>query len=411
MNRPEQTEDPRYGWVLVAVGAVMLGLNFGALSSISVFLKPLADDFGWLRSQTAFAYTAGTLALGAAGIFWAWLADRTSARLTVLVGAVMLGLALLLFSYQTSLWQFYLFYGMLGGLGFAAIQTPLITNVGQWFTRRKGLALGIASAGGALGQGLVPYLARYLITVADWRSAYLYLAVLYWCLQVPLALLVRTPPRLLAARGGGAPAPGEARFPLAPRAVVAWLSVAVIFCCICMAVPIVHLVALVTDEGIAPQAAAGLFTTLMVAGLFGRILIGHLADAIGVLRAYLVASLAQTALVFWFTQLHSYAGLLLLAVVFGLGYSGVMTCIWVCVREMVPPGVAGLSLAVVVLFAWIGMGLGGWQGGFFFDITGDYTLSFAIAALAGLLNLGILGALCIYTARRQAALQAQMESA
>lgn len=388
--------EPRYGWVMVAVGTTMLGFNFGALASITVFLKPLSEEFGWMRGDTAFAYTAGTLSIGLAGIFWARLADRRSTRLTVLIGSAAQGLAFYLLSLHVTLWQFYLLFCLLGGLGFAAVNVPIIANVGQWFSAHKGLALGLVSAGGALGQGLVPFLARYLITVEGWRMAYLHLAVLYWICLLPLAVLVRRPPPLAApGTGGGAAATDGAEPPpaLATREVVTWLSVAVIFCCICMAVAIVHLVSLLTDKGFAPQTAAGLFTAVMVAGLFGRILIGRLADAIGGLGAYMAASAVQTVLVFWFVPLQGYLPLLALAVVFGLGFSGVMTSIWVCVREMVPPRVGAVSLAVVVLFAWIGMGLGGWQGGYLFDHTGDYRASFALAALAGVVNLAILGAL------------------
>jgi MFS family permease len=147
---------------MVAISFVIMGLQFGALVSISVFLKPLVAEFGWERGNTAFAYTAGSGAVGLGGIVMGWMADRFSTRPVVLFGSVMLGLSLLLLSYLKTLWQLYLFYCILGGLGFAALNVPIITNVGQWFSRNKGLALGIISAGGALGQGLVPYFARYL---------------------------------------------------------------------------------------------------------------------------------------------------------------------------------------------------------------------------------------------------------
>jgi MFS family permease len=171
-----------------------------------------------------------------------------------------------------------------------------------------------------------------------------------------------------------------------------------------MATPIIHVVALASDKGIDSQSAAGVLGVIMIAGLFGRIFFGKIADSIGGLRTYLLASAAQTALVFWFTQLNSLTGLYILAILFGLGFSGVMTCIWVCVREMTPPKSGGLSLGIVSLFGWIGMGLGGYLGGLFFDLTGDYTFSFANAALAGVVNLIILSSLLLYVTRKQTAL-------
>ncbi len=125
----QQSSEPRYGWIMVAVSFVIMGLQFGALVSISVFLKPLMAEFGWERGDTAFAYTVGAGAVGLGGIVMGWLADRFSTRPVVLFGSVMLGLSLLLLSHLKTLWQLYVFYCILGGLGFAALNVPIITNV------------------------------------------------------------------------------------------------------------------------------------------------------------------------------------------------------------------------------------------------------------------------------------------
>ena len=402
---PKQTDEPPYAWVIVAVSFVALALGFGLLLNISVFLKPLIAEFGWPRGDTAFAYTAATLAAGFGGIGAGWLADRYSARPVVLFGAVGTGLAFVILSRITSLWGLYLAQAMLGACGYAALNTPIVVTVGQWFNRNKGLAIGIVTAGGALGMAVVPYLAGHLIGSFGWRHAYAALAVLSWAALVPLALLLRKPPAL-AASGAGAGGAAKESFPVEPSVVVAWISTAVIFCCICMATPMVHVVALVSDRGFDAKTAAGVLSTIMVAGLFGRIAIGKIADRIGGLHAYMIASAAQTVLVFWFTQLHSLAGFYALAVLFGLGYSGVMTCIVICIREMTPLARNGVSLGIVGLFGWAGMGLGGWQGGFFFDVTGAYTLPYANAALAGVVNLTILAALRRHISRRRLTLGA-----
>jgi MFS family permease len=400
----EQNNEPGYAWVMVTIAFIYLGMGFGALVTISVFLKPLVLEFGWLRGDTSFAYTVGTAASGVGGIVMGWMADRFSTRPVVLFGSIMMGLPLLLLSNVKAIWQLYLFYGIVGGLGFGAITVPIVNNVGQWFNRNKGLALGFTSAGGAFGQALVPYFTRYIITFSGWREAYTALAIIFWTLLIPLSLLVRTPPSLAKDRHSASlqsPPATAAISPIAPTKLVFWLSIAVIFCCICMATPIIHVVALASDRGIDSQIAAGVLSSIMIAGLFGRIVFGKIADYIGGLRAYLLASLSQTVLVFWFTQLHSAAAFYIFAFLFGLGYSGVMTCVWVCVREMIPPERGGLALGITSLFAMIGMGLGGYQGGFFFDLTGNYTYSFVNAALAGVVNLMIVGSLVLYVTRKQ----------
>ncbi len=405
-----QTNPPalesRYAWMIVVVSSVLMGMGAGALVSISVFLKPLIAEFGWLRAETAFAYTAGAIAMGIGGIVMGYLSDRFSTRWVALAGMVFLGFSLLLIGNQRSLWQFYLLYCVMGGFGAAALDAPLLANVGTWFERNKGLALGVATAGRSLGQGLVPFVGGILVATYGWRHAYVVLGTVAFAL-VPLAWLVRSPPGLkeakIAARATSPSEQSEA-FPVKPIVAVAWLSVAAIFCCIAMGTPMVHVVALARDAGIDQKSAAGVILLIYVSGFFGRIFFGKMADHIGGIRAYLTASAIQTAFVFWFTQLDSLTGFYILAVLFGFGMSGVMTCLIVSVRELTPVYMRGISTGTIFLTGWIGMGLGGYQGGLFFDQSGTYIIPYANAAFAGIANLAIVGSLLFYFTRKQAQL-------
>ncbi len=175
-----------------------------------------------------------------------------------------------------------------------------------------------------------------------------------------------------------------------------------------MATPLVHAVALAQDRGIDAQKAAGILLVLSIASFMGRIAYGKITDHIGGLRTYMLASLSQTLMVFWFTQMTSLGGFYVLAFFFGLFYSGVMVCMVVCVREFVPAQMRGVSIGVVFFFAWLGMGLGGYQAGYFFDLTGGYTVSFVNAALAGAINLAILLSLRRYIGKREFVLAGEM---
>ena len=166
-----------------------------------------------------------------------------------------------------------------------------------------------------------------------------------------------------------------------------------------MATPIVHVVALGSDLGFGPREAAGLLTVMMICGVAGRIITGRVADRIGNLRAYIIVSLAQTVLALWFPHVHTLAGLYALSALFGLGYAGVMTALILCAREFSPPRNTGLSIGLVAFFGWIGMALGGWQGGLFYDLNGDYVQAFLNSSIAGVVNLLILGLLYLYTVR------------
>ena len=389
---------------MVAVTSIFLAIGIGFFNAISVFLVPITEDLGWLRGDTSFAYLAGTLATGFAGILMGYLADRYSTLPVVLFGAVCLTMGYFMLSRLETLFEFYLFYILLGGLGMGAIYAPLMANIGNWFTHNKGLAIGITSSGQVLGNGIFPYIASSMIVNSGWRSAYLFSSLLSLILLIPLAVLIRNPPH---SRRANAPSTQELLPPEPPidpviaRMSVPWLGLASIFCCICMATPIIHGVALAQDKGFDAPTAATILTSLMISGFFGRIFFGKVADSIGGLRAYFLASAGQTVLVFGFIPLDSLVGLHMLAIVFGFWYAGVMTCLTVCVREMTPLHRRSVSLAIVTLFGWLGMGLGGYQGGFFFDLSGNYTLSYINAALAGATNLAIVGSLYFYIQKRQ----------
>lgn len=391
---------------MLATGTTLIALNLGALSSLPVFLKPISTEFGWARGTTALAYTAAALAIGLGGLMWGRLADRFGTRRIVLIGAVAQPAAFFLLSHVTSLPRFYLLYILLGGLGFAAINVPIIANVGLWFSRRKGLALGILSSGGPLGQALIASVAASVVIAFGWRTAYLTLGIVYAMISVPLALLVRTPPVLAGGLSGSTATADRDDYPVAPPVVVVWMSAAVVFCCTTMSIPIVHTVAMLTDRGIPYPTAVRIFFVIMASGVLGRVMLGRLTDYLGGLRSYLLASVLQTTLVFWFMRVESLPVLYVLSALFGLGFSGVMTSIWVSLREFVPPRVAATSLATVVMFAWMGMGFGGWYGGHVFDMTGGYTHSYAHAVVSGIINVAIVAALVRHVGRARAALVA-----
>lgn len=391
--------EPPYAWVILAACAVMIGMAFGAIVNIAVFLTPLAAEFGWPRAELAAAYSVVTVATGLGGIVMGHFSDRLSVRRVVLVGSIMPGVAFFLLSGLNTPAELYAYHALMGLLGFGAILVPLTNVTTFWFTRNRGLAIGLTSAGGALGQGLMPFIARHLIIEQGWRDAYQTMGLIYLAVLIPLALLIRNPPRASGWATGGAGADEPNPYGIPRHWLVALVCLAVIFCCTCMATPIVHVVSLGSDLGFGPREAAGLLTVMMIFGVAGRIATGRVADRIGNLRAYVIVSLAQTALALWFPHVHTLAGLYALAALFGLGYAGVMTALILCAREFSPPRNTGLSIGLVAFFGWIGMALGAWQGGLFYDLNGDYVQAFLNSSIAGAINLLILGLLYLYTVR------------
>ncbi len=381
-------KDPSYAWVMVACVFVLSALSFGTLASLSVFLKPLSLEFGWSRGQTSFGYTVISFASAVFGIFWGYIADKYGTRWFGIVAALMMSLSLFLLSKQTNIYHFYGFYFLFGAFGNAMVTAPLFANVGFWFRKNPGLALGITAAGGAVGQGLIPYFSGIIIESDGWQAAYYSMAIIYLLIAIPAALFIRESPWREQARTSVEKEPRD--FPLSEKEAITWLCSAVIFCCICMSVPIVHLVPLLTDAEFTIEFATSVLMVLMFCGAFGRILGGKLGDVIGALPAYILMSLGQTISVIWFPYVTNPIGLYLLAAFFGFTYSGVMSSILVTTRMVVSAKFAGRANSLGSFFGWTGMGMGGFFGGYFYDLYGDYFWSFAFASFMGVINLLVL---------------------
>jgi MFS family permease len=380
--------DPIYAWVMVFTAFTLSALSFGQLSAISVFLKPLSNEFDWSRGETSLAYTLTSFSSAIFGVLWGFLADKYGTRWYGVIGSLFMALALYLLSRQSTLTEFYVCYFLFGAFGNAIVTSPLFANVGFWFRKNPGLALGITASGGAVGQGIVPFLAGLGITHYGWQQTYVIMASSYLIISLPVAFLVRESPRRERARV--TPEVEVLDSPVSEREAVTWICVAVIFCCNCMAVPIVHLVPLLTDAGRSMETATSVLMVLMFAGALGRIMGGKLGDIIGALPAYMLMSLGQTMFVYWFPLVDGLTPLYALAVCFGFTYSGVMSCILVVTRNMVTASFGARAMSIVYFFGWFGMGMGGFLGGYLFDYSGNYQLSFQVATFMGVINLIIL---------------------
>jgi MFS family permease len=393
---------PAYRWVIVLAASAMLAIAMGQLvNGISAFFTPLEAEYGWSRGAIALINTAGLIGLGLGGIIMGLVADRLNIRAVILCGAVVTGVSVTAASQATELWQFYALFFLAGAMGGGALFAPLFALVGVWFRTGAGLAIGLVAAGQAIGQGGIPFANTLLIESLGWRGAFLALGLFSLATLIPLALLARKPEAAAPAPGQAAPA--EEPTPLDLTTVVILLGAAVLSCCSLMAVPLMHLVPLIEGCGIpAPEAGSVVFV-MMLAAIAGRVAFGKLADVIGAIPAYLIASAWQTALVFLFTRIGDLSLLYVFAPIYGFGYAGVMTGVLTTIRALTPANRRAGASGIILAFAWAGHGLGGFLGGVFFDLTGSYDLTFALAAAAGVGNLVLVGLLwhLVVTAHRR----------
>src|SRR6516165_8138183 len=193
-----------YRWVIVAVGALMSCVAIGAMFSLAVFLEPMSTATGWSRAGISSAMTLNFLVMGLGAFGWGAASDRFGTRIVVLIGAALLGLALVLASGATSLIQFQLTYGLLVGLAASAFFAPMVAAATAWFEQNRSLAVSLVSAGMGVAPMTISPFARWLITTYDWRTAMFTIGILAWSLLLPAALLVRRPPAAAPAHRRGA---------------------------------------------------------------------------------------------------------------------------------------------------------------------------------------------------------------
>lgn len=378
----------RYGWVIVAAGAVITCVAMGAMFALPVYLQPIAEETGWTRAGISGAMTLGFVVMGIAGFGWGTLSDRIGARPVVLMASLLLGCGLVLASRATDLWMFQFAYGGMVGASGGAFFAPIMATAVGWFDKHRSLAVSLVSVGGGVAPMVVTPFASVLISNFGWRSAMLAIAIGAVVILVPASLFIRRAPAMLedAVPASGPGSANRARSPAAsalrtPQFIV--LAATFFLCCAAHSGPIFHTVSYAMICGASSLAAASIYSVEGVAGLFGRLIFGVLADRLGV-RPVLVGGLLLQAIgiysYIYVTQLNEFY---MLAVVLGMAYGGVMPLYAVLARDYFGPRVMGTVLGAATMTSSIGMAFGPVGGGWLYDTYGTYHWLYIASAAVG----------------------------
>lgn len=381
----------RYRWVVVGVSATVNSLAWSVRSTFAAFYVALLAEFAWRRGEAALGYSLSWLLLLVFSPLAGWLYDRWGARLLVPVGGLLLGLALILTGRVTTLWQYYLAFGVLGGAGIACIQVPAAAIVSRWFVRSRGAAMGVISAGASASAIIFYPVNTYLILAFGWRSALAIFGLLVAVVTIPLsAALYRDPPAEADERRAAAahPAPGPGHdwtLGKALRSVPFWAVFAMWgFGVIGYQIVTTHQVAHALEHGFSAVTLGWVFGLGGACTVAGNVLGGALSDRWGREWVFALGSAIGIAGIGCLGWLDGPADLLLL-----LGYvaSGVGFGMRIALLAAIPTDLfAGRHLGVILGAAQGGGGLGGFigpfLGGWLFDVTGSYQIAFAVAALA-----------------------------
>jgi MFS family permease len=387
----EQRSSLFYGYVIVAAAFLSMAVTSGAIFSFSVFFAPLQAEFGWTRAITSSAFSLNMLVQGMLGVAVGRLNDRFGPRLILTLSGIFLGVGFILVSRIDALWQLYLLYGFVIGIGVGGGPVPLMSTVARWFRARRGLMTGIVMAGFGLGAMTVPPFADWLIRTTSWRWSFVAVGILL-LVAVPLAAqFLRRDPAVMGLQPHGGhesidgrrvPTTRSLPFSAAVRTRQLWLVVAA-FGGFGFAVQtvMVHVVIHARGLGLSPSTAAATMTAIGALGIVGRVGIGSLADRYGAKRL-LVAQYALLSLsLFLLATAGEPWGIFGCALVFGFAFGGIVPLNSHIVAELFGLRAHGALLGATGISIGIGGAMGPVFTGYCYDVLGSYTLPFVVCGV------------------------------
>jgi MFS family permease len=371
--------------VSLAIAALTLAIQNGIVMAFAVLYLPLVAEFGGSRADVAAVQSAVLLLGGFGAPLVGWVFDRLGPRRLFQYGALVAALGFVAASRVTSLPALVLTYGLIGGLGLAALGSQANLLVGAlWYPAARGRAIAVTDLGTGFGAFCFTALGQVLVTSLGWRLTLLAWAALLIAVVIPLNAAQSVPARAAAPAGAGGPAPWTVA--AAVRSSPFWWLVAMRFFA-AVAFPLLntHMVAYAIGHGIPADAAAMALGAVSLVSLAGRLTTGFLCDRIGraetlslmyaccALAIGCLAMLAVQGSAFWLALYVLFYGL-------SQGSSGIVG------SARAADVFAGASFGAI--FGWMalatgpGEALGAWLGGVIFDRAGSYLPAFGLAFVA-----------------------------
>jgi MFS family permease len=393
VTEPAPSVESPLGWQIATVSMLLMAIAFGGPYITVVALKTIAAEFDWPRSVPSFASAATYIGAGIGGIAMGWFADRVGVHWIVLIGATMIGLGAIVASYSAGMGQLYFAHGVLFGLlGNATTFAPLIANTTRWFDKRRGVAVALAGSGQSVGGFIWPPALSYAVETWGWRETMFWWGFLAIATMVPLCFLLRHRPPVSPVRPGfREPQKGDRVLGLNGNLVLFMLCLAIVGCCVAMAMPLTHIVSYCSDLGISAARGAEMLSLLLGSAFLSRLYWGRLSDRVGGLKTILYGAAAQAVALACYIVIDGMIPLYILSIAYGLAFGGIVPAYSLVVREVFPANEAGWRMGALYLFGTLGMAGGAWIGGVVFDLALDYRPAFLVGVLFNLSNIAIIG--------------------
>ncbi|MFC1964404.1 MFS transporter [Chloroflexota bacterium] len=398
VRKPSKTE-PRlfYGYIVVITSLSSMVAMWGIYQAFGIFFKPLLTEFGWTRAMTAGAFSLSMVLQGSMGIVMGRLNDRFGPRVVMTICGFLLGLGYWLMSQVSTIWQMYLFYGVIIGIGMGGSWVPLTSTVARWFVARRSMMTGVVLTGVGIGGLIGPPLANWLISIYDWRISYIMMGSLVLVVVVLCAQFLKRDP----AKVGQSPYSESKEKEQGLKSETEGLSLGEAFQTrqfwqaftmffglgFGVFTIIVHIVPHAIDLGISGGNAANILATISGLGILGMIFLGNIADRIGNRKVFILGLFLMALTLFWLLSAVNMWMLYLFAVVFGFVNAGCGASESPLVAKLFGMKSHGLIYGAVTFGFAIGGAIGPVITGYIFDIMQSYKAAFLVAAALFVISL------------------------
>ena len=395
-----------YGWVVVAVSFITLGIGTNTRTAFSLLFPPILAEFGWDRGQTAAAFSLGFVVAALYSPFLGVLMDRFGPRLVIPCSAILMSIGMALATQMSQPWHLHLTLGVLVGGGTIALSyMGHSLFLPHWFARRRGLALGIAFAGVGVGSIILFPWIQHLISKTGWRSACWAMSIVLLIAVLPLNFLLqrRRPEDMGLAPDGDLTSDASARARATADTIVDhtwvatewtlaaamrtsrfwWLALSSSTSLYAWYAVQVHQTKYLNDIGFPSGVAAYALGLVGLTGSVSQITLGHLSDRIGREWAWTISIAGFTLCYLLLLLMQQYPTPLLLYLMVAaqglLGY-GMASVFGSVPLELFQGKQFGTIASVLSVAATLGGAVGPWVTGMLYDRTGSYTLAFWICA-------------------------------
>jgi len=387
-----------YSWVMVILTFVAMIAYAPVVYTFGVFLQPLTEEFGWERGALSGVFSLQMLLIGVLSIFVGRLTDKYGPRIFVTLGGLLTSIGFLLMSQVSSLWQVYLNWGFIMGIGGGCFYIAIISTVPKWFAKRTGVAVGITVAGMGLGAIISPPLIQWLISIYGWQQPFIVLSIALFVIVVPLAQFMRHSPQRMGIRpygdvrdtiGDKLPLLSAAEgisFIQAVKTSRFWFFGLVVFSTFfCVHVVIVHVIPYAVDVGVPALVAASMLSVAAGGSVVGRLTIGLIADRVGGRLALSFCVILITLSLLCLLFIHDVWMFYVFSVIFGFGYGGMILLVTIVTAELYGLASLGMMLGIFSFYDTAGGVLGPPLAGSIFDATGSYSLALLVCVILGVL--------------------------